>query len=112
MASVDADVGNVRVQALGDVDWEVQVVKGQETPCLQGWYSATYNDVQESPCAVFEANVAEEATFAWVIMPGMGTVEAVDTALISVDKDGANVRVENTTIRVPVTYGQPQVARA
>ena len=112
VASVDADVGNVRVQALGDVDWEVQVVKGQETPCLQGWYSATYNDVQESPCAVFEANVAEEATFAWVIMPGMGTVEAVDTALISVDKDGANVRVENTTIRVPVTYGQPQVARA
>ena len=112
VASTDAGVGNVRVQALGNVNWEMRVVKGQETPRLQGWYSKTYNDVQESPCAVFEANVAEETTFAWVIVPGMGTVEAVDAALISVDKDGADVRVGNTTVRVPVTDGQPWVSRA
>lgn len=67
----DPGKGNVRIVPVGPIKWRVDLVRGQETPTLQGWYSRTYGKVQPAPCAVYSSPMHTEAVFGWAILPGL-----------------------------------------
>ncbi len=72
--SADARQGNVRIEPVGDVKWNVELVKGQEKPQIQGWYSLKYNFKKPAPTAVYRSRIKDEALVAWVIVPGLGVI--------------------------------------
>ena len=113
VASIDAGQGNARVTPVGDQRWEVDVVKGLEEPAIQGWYSREYNVKQASPCAIFTAAVADTATFAWVIVPGVGNVAPPHIGEFVATDEGATVGVvldgRTVQVQVPLTGGEPSV---
>lgn len=39
VVSVDAGVGNLRIQPVGPLAWDIDLVRGREGPDFQGWYS-------------------------------------------------------------------------
>jgi hypothetical protein len=112
-ASIDAQKGNVRVVPVGDPDWAVEIIEGQEEPSIQGWYSREYNVKQASPCAVYSTKTDGTATFAWVIVPARGAVPSAQTELLDVTDDDATVRVclegEDMTVHVPIATGEPEI---
>lgn len=93
VASTDPGMGNLAIVPAGEIDWRVQIVKGQEKPSIQGWYSATYGAPEPSPTAVYAAHINGSSTFAWVLFPAKGPVPRVDAELTSEDAECASVRV-------------------
>lgn len=73
--TIDDDT-NLRVTPTASTarSWSVEVVEGREPPAPQGWYSERYNQAEPAPTAVYETDIEETAKFAWVLVPGAGTV--------------------------------------
>jgi hypothetical protein len=113
VCSTDAGKGNVRVHPVGNYTWKIDLIKGQEEPFIQGWYSREYNHKVPSTCAVYHTKVDGDVTFAWVIVPAKGDVPSVQAELVDIDADGATVHVQmgkdKVMVRVPLTSGQPSV---
>lgn len=78
--STNADAANLRIVPIGKVDWQPQIVKGQEKPYIQGWYSADYGEKVPNPTLVYSTSMEQSATFAWVLVPKNGAVGAVDAS--------------------------------
>jgi len=91
--STDAGKGNLEIIPVGTVPWKVAVVKGQQSPRLQGWYSEKYNRVVPSPTAVYSAAIQTNATFLWALVPAKGEVPDVDVSVESQTDDHVIVRV-------------------
>lgn len=109
VASTDANTGNVRITPIGQTHWNIDIIKGQEEPFIQGWYSREYNHKAASSCAIFKTQIDSSATFAWVIMPGKGTVPNIQAELLTVSAEQAIIKVDNTTVQVPLQNGAPTV---
>jgi len=75
--STDPDAGNVRIVPLGGMGWSVELIKGQMDPHPQGWYSQGANQIEPAYCAAYTAKINDQATFAWLIVPGKGDPPAV-----------------------------------
>ncbi|MBI2421640.1 MAG: alginate lyase family protein [Candidatus Hydrogenedentes bacterium] len=72
VASTDAGQGNVRIVPAIGTPWELSVIKGQEAPVIQGWWSREYNHKAPAPTAIYSQNVEQTSTFAWLIVPAKG----------------------------------------
>lgn len=74
VVTVDEGVGNLRIQPVGPVDWEIELVRGREGPDFQGWYSPEMDVRVPATCACHSATIARTATFAWILIPAKGDV--------------------------------------
>jgi hypothetical protein len=66
------DRGNLQIIPAGRQSWKVTLVKGQETPEIQGWYSREYNIYEPAPTAVYSTNIERSSTFVWLLYPSSG----------------------------------------
>lgn len=107
VASSDAQAGNVRIVPVGPHNWNIDIVKGQEEPTIQGWYSREYNHKVASSCATFNTTIETSTTFAWVIMPQKGPVPHVQAEWLTADHEGATLKVEGITLYIPLKNGTP-----
>jgi hypothetical protein len=69
---------NLRIVPLGSVEWQVEMVSGQEKPFIQGWYSENYGIKEPNPTLVYTTNIPQSSTFAWLLVPANGPVPAVN----------------------------------
>lgn len=98
VASTDEAKGNVRITPVSDLAWQVELIKGQTEPSIQGWWSRTYNEKQPNTCAVYSAPIQGSTTFAWVIVPGKGPVPALSqTGLLQVTDTGVQLDIQCST---------------
>jgi hypothetical protein len=81
-ASLNKDNPNLRIIPSGNVKWEVEIVKGQEEPFKQGWYSVNYGLKEPNPTVIYSAEIAKPTTFVWVLVPAQGIVPHVSTQFI------------------------------
>jgi hypothetical protein len=91
--SGDEGKGNLRVVPAGGPGWKLELVKGQEKPSIQGWYSPTYNVKHPNSTAVYSAKLAKSATFAWALVPADGPVPAVKFESLPAPEGAARVRL-------------------
>jgi Heparinase II/III N-terminus/Heparinase II/III-like protein len=77
--SVNHNEANLRIIPLGEIDWQTKIIKGQEKPFFQGWYSETYGKKIPNPTVIYSANVSDSQTFAWVLLPAKGEVPKFQT---------------------------------
>jgi hypothetical protein len=109
VASTDADKGNARITPVGHANWDIEIIKGQEEPFIQGWYSREYNHKVASSCSVFKTHIDGDTTFAWLIVPGNGPIPNVKAELLTVDDHGVTVKVDDITVHIPIKHGQAKV---
>ncbi|MBN1674843.1 MAG: DUF2341 domain-containing protein, partial [Kiritimatiellae bacterium] len=74
VASTDAGHGNLRIVPVGGPGWTLDMVKGQTTPRIQGWYSRTYNVKEANWTALYTGTATQDVTFAWIMLPGKGEI--------------------------------------
>ena len=94
VVSTDAGKGNVRIVPASDLPWQVDIVKGQTEPHIQGWYSRQYNIKQPSPCAVYTASIDAPTTFAWLILPARGPIGPARAGLESASEGNVKLRLQ------------------
>jgi hypothetical protein len=80
-ASTNKDHPNLRIVPGGNVKWEVEIVRGQEEPFKQGWYSANYGSKEPNPTVIYSADITGTTTFAWILIPANGIAPHVKTQL-------------------------------
>ena len=100
VSSSDAGKGNIRIIPIAAFSWDVEIVKGQTEPEIQGWYSPVYNEKAPAPVACFSATIPGTAVFAWLLLPArdlpppaVGDIELVDesNAAVTLRRDGVAI---------------------
>lgn len=103
---------NLSLFPLGDTTWNLSLVKGQESPSIQGWYSPTYNVKLPAWTAVCTAHINGNATFAWRLLPGKEPTKEPCSLLLE-ESGWASIIVDGNTvplIRTPcASTGFPDV---
>jgi hypothetical protein len=85
--------GNLQIIPAGKQDWEVKLVKGQEPPEIQGWYSKEYNIFEPNPTTIFSTQIETNATFVWVLWPSERNTPEIQTQIVSKDAQSVKVRI-------------------
>lgn len=66
---------------LGKNQPRIDLVRGQETPEIQGWYSEEYNSAEPSITSICSNNVAGTETLVWVIYPSQSAAIDLTTGM-------------------------------
>jgi len=93
VASVDSNVGNLRIIPCSNLDWAVNLVQGQEDP-VQGWWSGSYNQKVPNPTAIYSTQIDQSIAFAWVLLPARGPVTRPKVHLKSATEDTVLLSLE------------------
>lgn len=110
--SDDAGMGNLRIVPAGNVNWDVEIIKGQTEPYYQGWYSETYGKKEPNPTAIYSTRIESDTVFAWVLVPADGLVPSVKAEIIDQHLGKVKVHVdgqEPIVVTVPVIDGTPSI---
>lgn len=75
--TVDAEVGNLRIQPISDLDWQIELVSGREEPEKQGWYSPAMDVRLPNTVACYSAEIPHTTTMGWLLLPGKGAAPEV-----------------------------------
>lgn len=75
--TTDPDGANLRILPLGDLSWHAEVIKAQEKPVIQGWYSPHYGEKLPNPTLVYETEIPGSRHFAWFIVAAAEVVPDV-----------------------------------
>ena len=87
--------GNLEIIPVGSIPWSVDLVKGQEKPQIQGWYSKEYNKYEPNTASIYSAKINQSSSFAWVLFPSEKSSPAVQAKIISETKDIITIEVDN-----------------
>ena len=113
VVTLNQDQANLRIVPAGDIPWRVKLVSGQEKPVIQGWYSAEYGIKVPNATAIYETNVAEPVTFAWVLVPSQAQVPQLSASMHQ-SKQAVHVAVtipdENPVTISFTTTGPPEIS--
>jgi hypothetical protein len=86
--------GNLMIIPVGNQQWRVDLVKGQEEPEIQGWYSPVYNVYKPNTTAIYSRQGTGADTFIWVLIPYESEMPVVKIRIISMDEDSVRVRMK------------------
>ena len=87
--------GNLQIISAGKQHWEVKMVKGQEQPEIQGWYSKEYNIYEPNPTTIFSTQIESNSTFVWILYPSEKVEKVVRAAIISESSNVIKVKITN-----------------
>lgn len=90
----DGGVGNLRIQPIGGLNWDIDFVAGREGPDFQGWYSTEMDVKVPNTCAIYSADIPGTTTFAWFILPAKGMVPAAQITALPAMDDTVHVQLE------------------
>jgi heparinase II/III-like protein len=63
----NSEKGNLRITPINETNWDLQLIKGQKKPVIQGWWSREYNHKEPNVCAQYSAKVENKQCFIWLI---------------------------------------------
>lgn len=89
------DMGNLQIIPAGDLNWDVTIVKGQESPQIQGWYSKEYNILEPNPTAIYHTAVKKNHTFAWILYPSQHIEKPVIAEILHQSAEEIRLKITN-----------------
>lgn len=110
VVSVNPDEPNLRIVPLSKNDWDVNITKGQTEPFIQGWYSSVYGERQPNSTAVYNSETEESISFAWILIPGYGSVQEVQASITDINDEIMEIKIveetnDQTLVSVPLKTG-------
>ena len=85
--------GNLQIIPVDAPAWKVSLIKGQEKPNIQGWYSKEYNIFEPNTTTVYSQQLKSDETFVWILWPSEGKAPAIQAKIVSKDANAVKVRV-------------------
>lgn len=67
--------GSLEIVPVGDASFDIQMIKGQENPEIQGWYSPEYNLYEANVASIYNSEIKDTTTFVWLLIPSKGNAE-------------------------------------
>ena len=75
----------------------INLIKGQETPSIQGWYSREYNSYEPNTASIYTSNIQKETTFVWLLYPSEKQTPDIKAKIISETKDALKILLTHPT---------------
>ncbi len=94
--TTDNDLGNLQIIPVGNQNWNINFVKGQEEPEIQGWYSEEYNKYEPNTAAVYSTNVKGDSEFIWVLFPSEKSTKDIKAEIVSENDKELKLKVFNS----------------
>ncbi len=91
--TTDAGLGNMRIVPVGSVGWTLDIISGQLSPSVQGWYSVEYGLYEANSTAMYSADITGDTIFAWLIIPGQDTPAQMSAQIISSTSSSVTITV-------------------
>ena len=87
------DHGNLTIIPVDNQALSVSLVKGQEKPFVQGWYSKEYNTWQPNTTAVCSQQIKSGDTNVWILWPSAGKAPDISARILSKEDSDVRIRV-------------------
>lgn len=87
--------GNLQIVPVGNQDWKITFVKGQEEPEIQGWYSEEYNKYEPNVASIYSTNIESDSKFVWVLFPSEKAQKGIQAEIISESSKEIKIKVWN-----------------
>lgn len=87
--------GNLQIIPAGIQKWDIKLIKGQEEPEIQGWYSPEYNKFEPGLTTVCSTEIKSNDRFVWVLYPSEKAEKLVRAEIISETPKEIKVRITN-----------------
>jgi hypothetical protein len=87
--------GNLQIVPVGNQDWKITFVKGQEESEIQGWYSEEYNKYEPNVASIYSTNIESDSKFVWVLFPSEKAQKGIQAEIISESSKEIKIKVWN-----------------
>lgn len=113
----DDGQGNLMIAPAKEYGIDLAVVKGQQPPDVQGWYSESSGVKVPNNVAIYSGKIEQSSTFVWILAPNSGKFE--DTSVdceYTLDRQRGTVnlsyRKNNKELKaiVPLKRGKPRIS--
>lgn len=94
MVSSVNENGNLKIVPVGKIKWDIDLVKGQEEPEIQGWYSEEYNKYEPGVAAIYTSEIESDETFVWLLIPSEKKAPKMKAKIISKNSEGLELEVK------------------
>ena len=95
--------GNLAVMPVTNQKFDVEFIKGQEAPDIQGWYSPEYNIFGPNTASIYSTNISESSNFVWLLLPSEKDMPEIDAKIISENDEEVQVEVKSENQRWELT---------
>ncbi|SOE20783.1 Heparinase II/III-like protein [Spirosomataceae bacterium TFI 002] len=85
--------GNLTILPVGNTDFDISFIKGQEKPEIQGWYSESYNIFEPNITSQYATKINGDKNFVWLIFPSQDRKENVRAELLSSTNNEVKLKV-------------------
>ncbi len=93
VVSTSNEKGNLQIIPVSIPELKLTVVKGQEKPEIQGWYSKEYNTYEPNPTTIYSTELKTDDTFVWLLWPSEGKTPEIKTEILAKDAQSVKLRV-------------------
>jgi hypothetical protein len=87
--------GNLQVIPVGNQDWKITFIEGQEEPEIQGWYSEEYNKYEPNVASIYSTEIKADSKFVWVLFPSKKIETGIKAEILSETPKELKVKVTN-----------------
>ncbi len=104
--------GNLAIIPISKQKMAISFIKGQEQPEIQGWYSPEYNIYEPNTATIYHADIVNDQTFVWLLLPTEGKTPPVKAKIIAENEGEVQVEVNASgkTWQLVVPYGDGRKA--
>ena len=85
--------GNLAVIPVSQQKFDIEFIKGQETPEIQGWYSPEYNIFEPNVASVYSTTINSTTTFVWLLLPSENEMPEVGAEIVAENDDKVTIEV-------------------
>lgn len=98
--------GNLQILSIGNTDWKIDMIKGQEQPEIQGWYSPEYNQYEPNIASIYSTEIESNKVFVWLLVASKSETRKIKAQIIAQSKAGVRLKISDPikgvwTLNVP-----------
>ncbi len=86
--------GNLAIIPVSNQKFDLNIVKGQEKPNIQGWYSPEYNTFEPNSTSIYSTEIKDNSTFVWLLFPSEKEMPKIKTKIIFENKEIVKIEVK------------------
>jgi len=87
--------GNLAVIPVSQQEFDIEFIKGQEEPEIQGWYSQEYNLFEPNIASFYSTDISESSTIVWLLLPSEKKMPKTGAEILSEDDNGVKIEVKS-----------------
>lgn len=88
------DGSSLTMIPVGRQPWEINLIKGQDKPDIQGWYSPVYNIYEPNFTSIYRSPQNRDDIYVWILFPSRGFSPGLNSSITEKNNDFLRLEVE------------------